>query len=93
MSLITPEAIQLIRMGISKTVEKNAGTMSLRDVIIMSANSYLKTLKTTLGIEEDDDMATDASKTYNVAVDALQDVLATLGITANVETLQEEVAE
>lgn len=90
--LLRPEAVALISAGISKAVEKNKNAISLRDTIVLAGHMYLESLKTALESTKGDGTGTDATETFSIARDALQELVGVFGITVDLETMKNEGA-
>lgn len=90
--LLRPEAVALISAGISKAVEKNKNAISLRDTIVLAGHMYLESLKMALESSKGDDVNTDATETFSIARDALQELVGVFGITVDLETMKNEGA-
>lgn len=90
--LLRPEAVALISAGISKAVEKNKNAISLRDTIVLAGHMYLESLKMALESSKGDGADTDATETFSIARDALQELVGVFGITVDLETMKNEGA-
>lgn len=83
-------AIDLIRAAISKAVEENSRCISLREVIILGAHTYLQALREKLNITLDDENIPDV---YENARTTLQEFVGIFGIKVNIEEFAKEVKE
>lgn len=81
-------AIDLIRAAISKAVEENSRCISLREVIILGAHTYLQALREKLNVELGSE---ELPAVYENARTTLQEFVGIFGIKINIEEFKKEV--